>query len=414
MSGYVDEGLRAFRRGAGEEAIRAWNEAAKDAPELRPALAEAYFRRALNGGGSRQRGGAVDRSKDLLAALEWAPGEGRFWYHLGLCRHRAGDLQGAGVAYQRAAERGFARRAALAFVQGVLALELEPQLERDQQIELDPQLERDQQLELNPQLERDQQLELDRQRGAAALDPEAQALLLPFIALLDKDWQTLEGLPPPAILANPKGTPAWPGLVQLFRGIGQAGLERWGEAIQTLGAIAPDRYPLPVEALRVLLLARALDGPGRPAEARKLRKAALARTGNPFLEAELLTGPQTQGQAAPVNPQAPVKPQTPVADLDGLARKAAGKGRWAEACRHWAALVKALEGGPHGTGLAAARHNLALGLERQEKWDAAADAWLACAAALPGPGAAAGSPGPPGRPGSGGWGRAGPPPAGAP
>ena len=247
-----DLGFKAFKKGQFAEAIQHWsNPPAAAMPALKPALAEAYFRRAML---------ATDRSmaiQDLLAAIGATPEDGRCWYHLGLAHHRDGDLDGAEEAYGRAERLGYPRREPLGYLQGLLALEREPAGQTD-----------------------------------ALPDLGHQDLLAPIHALLRQDWAALAAMPPFA--SHAKGTPAAPGMAGLLRGIGQVGLEQWTAGAQTLGSLSKDLFPPAVEGLRVVFLGRALDRLGRSAEARKLRLSTLARTGLATLGADLAEGARAE------------------------------------------------------------------------------------------------------------------------
>ena len=361
MDFLLELGLKAFRKGDWDQAIAAWSGFARGGTgQERAALAEAHFRRGLAQLGGPDRAGAPDPSADLLQALELVPNDGRFWFHLGLCRQRKRDWVGAEQAYGRAEQAGFSRLEALAFVRGLLALERDP--------------------------------EADPERG--------RVFLRPFEALLRRDWLALTQLPAWPVVAQSKGTPAWPSLVSLFQGIGHAGLGHYSQAIELLGGFRSDHFPVPVEALRVQFLAQALEGVGRAAEAAKLRAAAFARTRSPGLgaalartalgdleaAAEASRWPEVEALALAILKQAPGHPRALRAGataLDQLGRQAAGRGDWKAAGSHWEALLRLLGGERCPERLVPVRHNLALALERQERWTAAADAWQACAAALP-------------------------------
>ena len=98
-------GLQTFRQNDFTSAIVQWSHLNLETePALRPALAEAHFRRALAVKDS------AGRLADLQRAIELAPSEGRFWYHLGLTHHHADRLDEASAAYDRARETGFARK----------------------------------------------------------------------------------------------------------------------------------------------------------------------------------------------------------------------------------------------------------------------------------------------------------------
>ena len=349
----LEQGFKAFRKEQFQEAIEAWGSPSlAGQPRVKPILAEARFRQAL---GRPDNGEAI---RELRLATGAVPEEGRYWYHLGLALYRERDLEGAQEALAGAARHGFQRREPLAYLQGLLALEWDPSL---------------------------------------AEQEDGPELLAPIRALLRQDWAALAaGAPLPAV-THAKGTPVVSGMASLLRGIGQAGQSQWPQAVQTLGSLSQDLFPGPLEALRVVFLARALDGVGRSAEGRKLRKAALIRTKNPTLGAEagrellaeleaglaqgrwpeVAAGAQELLKSAP-SPRARVVAATA---LDHLGREAAAAGRWEEAGRHWSALLKA--GGEDLPGLAAIHHNLALAHEGQERWDPAASAWEAALAALP-------------------------------
>jgi len=350
---WLDQGFKAFRKEQFEEAARAWgNPLLAGQPRAMMLLAEARFRLALS------RPEPAKAIPELRLALEAAPEDGRIWYHLGLALYRERDLEGAWQALAQAERHGFTRLEPLVYVQGLLALE------RD--------------CELGP--------------GDASL-----ALLAPFQALLRDDWTALAASAPMPAVAHAKGTPVVPGMVSLLRGLGQAGLGRWAQAAQTLGSLSQDLFPGPLEALRVVFLGRALDGLGRTAEARKLRMAALGRTKNATLAAEVgqagladLEAWLAQGRWAEVAREAQAflksvpSPRARVAAaiaLDHLGREAAARRNWAEAENHWRALLRL--GGEPFEGVAAIHHNLALACEGQELWDKAASAWEASLAALP-------------------------------
>jgi tetratricopeptide (TPR) repeat protein len=357
---WSERGFRAFKKERFGEAIQAWGSLAPASlMRLKPALAEAHFRRAM---GQADRQAAI---RDLQAALEAVPEDGRFWYHLGLALHREGDRHGAGKAYAQAARHGFPRQEALAYVQGLLALETAPAVEAP-----------------------------GRARALPGLCLE-EDLLSPIRALLRQDWATLAaGAPVPAAA---KGTPFVPGMASLLRGIGQVGLGQWTQGLQTLGALSQDLFPAPMEALRAVFLGRAMERAGRSGDARKLRTATLSRTGNATLAAEVAETALAdlevwleEGrwvQVATVTrdllkhfpcPRARV---AAAIALDHLGREAAAAGRWGEAAGHWNELLRL--GGEALPGAVACAHNLALAYEGQEQWDQAATAWEAALAALP-------------------------------
>src|SRR3954451_4383093 len=92
-------GLRAFQAGRFAEAITAWTPLAARDPEVRVALAEAHFRRAL-------AGTPLTRAlEDLRRAIELIPDQPRYRFHLGRYLHQSGDLAAASEQYRAVLER---------------------------------------------------------------------------------------------------------------------------------------------------------------------------------------------------------------------------------------------------------------------------------------------------------------------
>jgi len=230
-NGGLDHGFKAFKKENFTEAIQAWGSLPQEElPRLKPALAEAHFRRAL---GQADRLAAIP---DLRHALGLVPEDGRFWYHLGLALHQQGEWKGAREAYAQAARHGFPRKEPLAYVRGLLELEAAH-------------------ADVAPGLA----------RALPGLSLE-EDLIAPIRALLLRDWATLAAAAPFPAATHAKGTPAVPGVAGLLRGLGQVGLGQWAQGLQTLGSLSPDLFPGPLEALRVVFLGRALE------ELRNLRK----------------------------------------------------------------------------------------------------------------------------------------------
>ena len=92
-------GLHAFQAGRFAEAIAAWTPLAARDSEARAALAEAHFRRALAGA---PLAAALD---DLRRAIELAPDQPRYRFHLGRYLHQSGDLAAAIAQYRAVLER---------------------------------------------------------------------------------------------------------------------------------------------------------------------------------------------------------------------------------------------------------------------------------------------------------------------
>ncbi len=106
---WISRGQSAFQKADYDEAINAWQQAQHkpDTPKtLAAALAEAYFRRAVNA--------PAPRLEDLQQAVELQPSDQRYRYHLALAYHRQGDLAQAEPLYRQllAEDPPFSRAAA--------------------------------------------------------------------------------------------------------------------------------------------------------------------------------------------------------------------------------------------------------------------------------------------------------------
>jgi tetratricopeptide (TPR) repeat protein len=100
-------GRNAFYAGRFNDAIELWERAAKKHPEVIPALAEAYFRRAMMATTSPEfkrspeHGAFPETSlRALQRATELQPNDAIYYYHLGLAHHRRGELDAALLAYE--------------------------------------------------------------------------------------------------------------------------------------------------------------------------------------------------------------------------------------------------------------------------------------------------------------------------
>lgn len=112
----LQRAFAAFEHGNYDEAIRVWQAAQRASappPALGAALAEAYFRRALetSPGSPRPSDGAPPQNghahssrsiEDLQQAVALAPQAVAYQFHLALAHHRAGDLERARAAYEAA------------------------------------------------------------------------------------------------------------------------------------------------------------------------------------------------------------------------------------------------------------------------------------------------------------------------
>src|SRR3972149_897812 len=125
-------GLKAFRRNDFNAAIDQWGrlDLGTD-PAVRTALAEAHFRRAL------AVKDAAQSLADLARSTELMPGEGCYWYHLGLAHHRADQLDEALAAYARAGEAGFSRQG-FGLVRGLAEVERDPHIDLETRHWLSP------------------------------------------------------------------------------------------------------------------------------------------------------------------------------------------------------------------------------------------------------------------------------------
>src|SRR5919199_3350276 len=92
------QALRAFQAGRLDTAISVWSNLSGSDPGVRAALAEAHFCRALT-----QSGAA--RVADLRHAVELAPGQLRYQYHLARALHLADDLPAAIDTYRAVLQR---------------------------------------------------------------------------------------------------------------------------------------------------------------------------------------------------------------------------------------------------------------------------------------------------------------------
>lgn len=110
MESLSQRGRNAFYAGRLNEAIELWERAAKKHPDIYPALAEAYFRRALTATASPNHKRSPEQDRlgesslhDLQRATELQPNDAIYYYHLGLAHHRRGELDAAQLAYEIAA-----------------------------------------------------------------------------------------------------------------------------------------------------------------------------------------------------------------------------------------------------------------------------------------------------------------------
>lgn len=345
-------GLRAFQNGRFDDAIRLWSPLAGRDEQLRLALAEAHFRRALK---------APDEGRlaDLRQAAALAPDDPRYQHHLGMQLHRAGDLPAAITCYRRVVEQGGSHGAAL-----LLALAT---------------------------LEQDSGADIAALPGST---PEIRTVLAPAQALLNG------GRPPGTDDGSFRvqvrhalgfGQDATEAVARLWHGLGQIAAKD-DAAGDTLG----DAHTLPNQQLTAIrrnylgvAAARAGDIDTALSLWRKVYDSGthtaalldnLAATLHSRLAALLDAG--DQAGAIELALQTVVMPfsnmalnETRVQLFDQAARAAADAGEWARAVELWESARQIVA---TSQGLGSPRplwHNLALAYEAQERWLDAAEAW---------------------------------------
>lgn len=333
-AGMREAGLRAFQSGHLDQAITYWATLSND-PEVRPALAEALFRRALSG----ERPDALD---DMRRAAQLAPDDRRFQFHLGRLLHKAGTLPAAEAQYRAILERD-PSNAAAARLLALITLEQHPYANLESLPGMTGEIR--QWAAPAQAILRDKEPPADDSpigsfwhglSRVAAGDPEARALL-----------SDDRPLPAPKLFA----------LRRYYRGVAaaQAGeketaLKLWQQAYET-GRLAQKL----ADNLAALVYERlaALNDAGDVAAAGALALQWVALPGGvAFDELRILT-------------------------LDRAARARFAAGDWIGATQHWEAARQILG---QAQSLGSPRpilHNLALTYERREAWEQAADTWRA-------------------------------------
>jgi len=127
----LERGWNAFNAERYGEAIKLWERAARNNPGIIPALAEAYFRRAVSPTASPEQ-----RLQDLQRATALVPNDACYYYHLGLVHHRRGEFETALMAYQIASESNPQQRG-LAFTAALAKLEADPNADVSSSVGLD-------------------------------------------------------------------------------------------------------------------------------------------------------------------------------------------------------------------------------------------------------------------------------------
>lgn len=346
-------GLRAFQGGRFDEAIAYWAPLAAQDGKARAALAEAHFRRALRT--------PPQRMPDLQRALELAPGDLRYRYHLGMELHRTLRIAEAAAHYRAVVEGGGPRGAALLLA--VATLETDPRADLAALPGSTPEIR-------------------------AALAP-VQHMLLGRPPFPDQQSQA----PTPLIRLLNIGSSEAEGLINLWRGLGQIAAQD-AAAAESLD----DRRSLPapqLTALRQAYRGVAAARAGQPDLARKLwmkvreggqfistldnnlgallhaALSALAEAGSYREAADMVVESQYAAYGTPAFQELRVQV------LDRAARDAVAEGRWDAAAAYWEVAREALSAGSNLGSPRPFLHNLALAYEAQEQWEQAAEAWRA-------------------------------------
>lgn len=328
-------GLRAFHANRFGEAILAWGPLAVRDAEVRGALAEAHFRRALSGAP------ADTALADLRRAVELAPEEPRYHYHLGRQLHLLGDLPAAIERYRAVLQRdpGWADTARLL---ALAALEQSPRADLAALPGFTPAVER----WIAPARA--------LLRGAP-VTPEGDSPVDRFWRGLGRiaagDAAAREDLDDERALPNPQLN----ALRRYYRGVAAArggdsktALKLWQRGLESGATPAWLR-----ENLAVLLLEQlaALHQDGDVAGAAALAQGSVGLAGGvAFDELRLLA-------------------------LDRGAHAAAGQGDWGRAAELWQSARQILSASAKIGSPRPLLHNLALAYERLERWMEAAESW---------------------------------------
>lgn len=354
-------GLRAFRQHDFSNAVAQWGRLNLEAePAVRPALAEAHFRRAL---AVREVSPAI---ADLTRALELLPAEARYRYHLGLAYHRAGRLAEALEAYARAAEAGF-RREGVGLARGLAEIERNPHLDLG---------------------------------TLGWLSPEERAALSPVAALLRGDTRAALASDPGNWIDRLKERFAGNSASRLWRGLAHLAAGQAGEALAALTLPPGQSLPADAETVRVFYRGLALAATGDREAALAEWAAAAARRPTPRLQAALAGVHVSRVRAlleAGAWAEALKAAQAALRLIPGqralvsavlvahnrLANEAARRGEWKEAAAHWEEMRTLLATAPVFGPVAPILHNMAIAHEALGEWEAAAGAWRALMGTLP-------------------------------
>jgi tetratricopeptide (TPR) repeat protein len=359
-AGIKQRGLQSFRQGDLTSAIVQWSHLNLETePALRSALTEAHFRRAL------AIKDPAARLPDLQRAIELLPNEGRFWYHLGMTKHRADQFDEAIAAYDRAREAGYAHPA-WGFVRGLAAIERDPQIDLE---------------------------------TIAALSPADRSALFPIAALLRNDPQAVLDTQAGSWFDRVKDQLTNNLLATLWRGLASIAIGQTPSAIDLLAPTGRP-YKAGAEAVRAYYHGLALMTGGQREAALKEWQTAATRTPTPRMQALIAADQLHQLQslaeanrwaAALQATQIALKAmpdQPPLLSIEliahnRLANDAIGRSDWPEAIRHWQAMRKTLEAKSDLGPITPVLHNLAVAHEKAEHWIDAAECWNELIAQLP-------------------------------
>ena len=327
-------GLHAFQAGRFAEAITAWTPLAARDAEARAALAEAHFRRALAGSP------LPFAQDDLRRAIEFAPDEPRYRFHLGRYLHQSGDLAAASEQYRAVLERDSAWVGAAQ----LLAL------------------------------------------AALEQNPRANLAELPgFSSAVEHTFAPAQALLRGTAIPDGDESPVghfWRGLGRIVAG---------DAAIDALD----DERSLPSPTLNTLrryyrgvVAARAGDSAAAlkfwqhqpptsfvPARLRENLVVLLFEQLTALVDAGDISGAATLAHSSRALPGNAAFDQLRLQALDQAAVTAAAAGDWPRAAELWQAAREIVSS---NDGLGSPRpllHNLALAYERLERWEEAADAW---------------------------------------
>jgi tetratricopeptide (TPR) repeat protein len=353
----LERGWNAFNAERYGEAIKLWERAARNNPGIIPALAEAYFRRAVSPTASPEQ-----RLQDLQRATALVPNDACYYYHLGLVHHRRGEFETALMAYQIASESNPQQRG-LAFTAALAKLEADPNADVSSSVGLD---------------------ESEREIiNAVAM------LLRGDTSFLDSASESGSWFK--SLLAKLSGADVamalWRGLGYLLAGADDTAqktlnsanrLTAHGEALRHyyLGVIAARRGDW---SAALISWQQARTRGLNTAWLRENLAAAHLPSAIAAVQAENWKLAVEQARAAlQANPgHADAVPVAAVA-LDRLARGAVGAGNWTQAATHWSEASKMLANAPKSDGTTRPiLQNLAIASEMCEAWEQAAEAWRA-------------------------------------